>query len=108
MNIKLLTSKQFYNFVLSPLQFTCKWGFLILCIYFMLSDDAYALIGRVKLEEFVWYHYAIVGAFILGLIFPPTRSVTLSIVIALIALYAVIEMLVAFDFVSDEWPRAED
>lgn len=66
------------------------------------------MIGRIDIAELVWYHYTILGCFALGLIVPSSRAMTMSIIIALIALYAIIEMLVAFDFVSTEWPRSED
>lgn len=85
-----------------------KYSALILCCYFTFATTASAMIGEVNIDQFVWYHYAIISGFALGLIIPLTRSLTVSVLIALIALYAVVEMLIAFDFVSAEWPRAED
>lgn len=82
-------------------------GAILVCL-FLFAASANAMIGTIHIDQFMWYHYAIVGAFALGLMVPSMRSTTLSILIALIALYVIVEMLVAFDFVSAEWPRAED
>lgn len=104
MRIRSVTLKSTIRFLLVY----AKYILPLLYITFLFTPTAHALIGKVNINQFVWYHYTIIGAFALGVIIPASRSLTLSILIALFALYIVIEMLIAFDFVSDNWPRAED